>query len=151
MSEQHAPKKYQPNRAMKAAHAVMRALARAGLVPRTVVLTVRGRKSGEPRSIPVTPIEHSGAVWLVSPYGTVAWVHNLRAAGDLTLSRGRTTRRFTAREATPAEAGPVLKRYVAVAPIVLPYFTAGADDPTETFSAEADRHPVFALTAIDAR
>ena len=99
MSEQHAPKTWRPNRAMKAANAVMRVLAGAGLVPRAVVLTVRGRKSGEPHSMPVTPIERGGAVWLVSPYGTVAWVRNLRAAGELTLSRARTIRRFTAREA----------------------------------------------------
>jgi deazaflavin-dependent oxidoreductase (nitroreductase family) len=149
MSDQHAPKTYRPNRAMKAANAVMRVLARAGMVPRAVELTVRGRKSGAPHSLPVTPIERGGAVWLVSPYGIVDWVRNLRVAGDLTLSRGRTSRRFTAREATPEEAGPVLKRYVAVAPLVLPYFSAEADDPVDAFVAEADRHPVFELTAID--
>ena len=81
MSEQHAPKKhapkkrapkkYAPNRAMKAVNAVMRVLAGAGLVPRVVVLTVRGRTSGEPHSTPVTPIGHGGAVWLVAPYGIV--------------------------------------------------------------------------------
>ena len=151
MSEQRAPKTYRPNRAMKAANAAMRVLAGAGLVPRAVVLTVRGRKSGAPHSLPVTPIERGGAVWLVSPYGTVAWVRNLRDAGELTLSRGRTTRRFTAREATPDQAGPELKRYVAVAPLTLPYFSAGADDPIDAFVAEAARHPVFELTAIDGR
>ena len=72
---------------MKAANAVMRVLAGAGLVPRAVVLTVRGRKSGEPRSTPVTPIARGGAVWLVSPYGIVDWVRNVRVAGELTLSR----------------------------------------------------------------
>jgi deazaflavin-dependent oxidoreductase (nitroreductase family) len=143
------PKKYEPNRALRAANAVVRVLARAGLVPKTSVMTVRGRKSGELRSMPVTPIEVGGSVWLVSPYGTVAWVHNVRAAGEVALARGRTSRRFTTREGTPVEAGPVLKRYVAVAPLVLPYFTAKPDDPADVFTAEAARHPVFELTMID--
>ncbi|MGI9822873.1 nitroreductase family deazaflavin-dependent oxidoreductase [Agromyces sp. Marseille-Q5079] len=143
------PKKYEPGRAMKAANSVMRVLARAGLIPKTSVLSVRGRKSGELRSMPVTPIEVGGSVWLVSPYGTVAWVHNVRAAGEVTLARGRTTRRFATREADAVEAGPVLKRYVAVAPLVLPYFTAKPDDPVEAFAAEADRHPVFELAMLD--
>lgn len=149
MGEPHAPRKYRPNRAVKAVNAVMRRLARVGIAPRTVVLTVRGRTSGEPRSTLVTPIGHGGRVWLVAPYGTVGWVRNLRAAGELTLSRGRTTRRFTAREATPDEAGPVLKRYVKVAPLVLPYFAARAHDPVDAFVTEAARHPVFELTVID--
>ncbi len=149
MSGQHAPREYRPNRAVKAVNAVMRVLARAGLAPRTVVLTVRGRMSGELRSTPVTPIGHGGKVWLVAPYGTVAWVRNLREAGELTLSRGRTTRRFSAREAMPDEAGPVLKRYVKVAPLVLPYFSARAHDPVDAFVSEASRHPVFELTAIE--
>ncbi|WP_207670142.1 nitroreductase family deazaflavin-dependent oxidoreductase [Orlajensenia flava] len=143
------PKQYKPSRVMNAANAVMRGLVRIGLVPHVVVLTVRGRTSGEPRSLPVTPIEQGGSIWLVSPYGTVAWVRNVRAAGDITLSRGRTIRRFTTREARPDEVGPVLKRYVAVVPIVLPYFAAGVADPAEAFAAEADRHPVFELTAVD--
>ena len=150
MTEHDDAKTYEPTRAMKAANAVMRVLARAGLVPKTSVLSVRGRKSGELRTLPVTPIEVAGSVWLVSPYGTVEWVRNVRAAGDLTLTRGRTSGRFSAREAVADEAGPVLKRYVAVAPLVLPYFTAKPDDPAEAFAAEAERHPVFELTAIDA-
>ena len=150
MTEHDAAKTYEPTRAMKAANAVMRVLARAGLVPKTSVLSVRGRRSGELRTLPVTPIEVAGSVWLVSPYGTVEWVRNVRAAGDLTLTRGRTSGRLSAREAVADEAGPVLKRYVAVAPLVLPYFTAKPDDPAEAFAAEAERHPVFELTAIDA-
>ena len=149
--KKHAPKKYAPNRAMKAVNAVMRVLAGAGLVPRVVVLTVRGRTSGGPHSTPVTPIGHGGKVWLVAPYGIVGWVQNLRVVGELTLTRGRTTRRFSAREATPEEAGPVLKRYVKIAPLVLPYFSAHAHDPVDAFISEAARHPVFELTAIDQR
>lgn len=145
MTEQRARKTYRHTRAMHAMNRAMTALTRAGLVPNTAVLTVRGRTSGRPRSTPVIAIEQGGAIWLVSPYGEVAWVRNARAAGEVTLSRRRTTRRFAIREAVGDEAGPVLKRYVAVAPIVLPYFGADRDAPVEAFTAEAARHPVFEL------
>lgn len=41
----------------------------------------------------------------------------------------------------PEEAGPVLKRYVAVATATRPYFQADKDAPVEKFVAEVDRHP----------
>jgi deazaflavin-dependent oxidoreductase (nitroreductase family) len=149
MTERRAPKTYHHSPFMHAANIVMTRLTRAGLVPHAATLTVTGRTSGLPRSTPVTAIEHGDAIWLVSPYGTVSWVRNARASGEVTLSKRRTTRRYAIREATPAEAGPVLKRYVAVAPIVLPYFTAQRDDPAETFAAESDRHPVFQLIPLE--
>ncbi|MGR0220078.1 nitroreductase family deazaflavin-dependent oxidoreductase [Agromyces sp. ZXT2-6] len=145
MNEQRVPKTYRHTGIHKAINPVMVVLTRAGLIPGSAVLTARGRTSGQPRSTPVTAIEHGGARWLVAPYGAVSWVRNVRASGELTLTRRRTRRRFAVREAMAEEAGPVLKRYVAVAPIVLPYFVAGRDDPVESFIAEADRHPVFEL------
>ncbi len=42
--------------------------------------TVPGRKSGVPRTTPVALGERDGRRWLVSPYGEVDWVRNLRAA-----------------------------------------------------------------------
>jgi hypothetical protein len=49
------------------------------------------------------------------------------------------------REVTAKEAAPILKRYVAATPIVLPYFDAGKNADVAAFEAEADRHPVFEL------
>lgn len=149
MSEQRVPKTYHHGRVIHLANRAMTALTRAGLVPHAAVLTVAGRTTGLPRSTPVTAIEHGGALWLVSPYGTVSWVRNARASGEVTLTKRRTTRRFAVREASAEEAGPVLKRYVAVAPIVLPYFVATRDASTEAFAAEAGRHPVFRLIPLD--
>src|SRR5688500_19432055 len=40
-------------------------------------LTVRGRKSGEPRTTPVNPLEFEGETYLVAPRGTTQWVRNL--------------------------------------------------------------------------
>ena len=109
------------------------------------LLTTWGSKSGEPRTVPVVPVDVDGRRWLVAPYGAVAWVHNVRATPSVTLRYGRSTGEYTLREAAADEAGPVLKRYVAVAGKTRPQFDAAPDEPAEAFAAEADRHPVFEL------
>jgi deazaflavin-dependent oxidoreductase (nitroreductase family) len=54
------------------------------------LITVRGRKSGEPRTTPVAVIQVKGRRWIWAPWGDVHWVRNLRAAGGGTLTvRGR--------------------------------------------------------------
>jgi len=47
-----------------------------------VLLTVRGRTSGEPRTAPVAVVEIDGHRWIIGAYGDVQWVRNLRAAGE---------------------------------------------------------------------
>jgi deazaflavin-dependent oxidoreductase (nitroreductase family) len=122
----------------------MRLLIRLGLAPRTtVLLTVPGRRSGTPRSTPVTLVEEDGQRWLVAPYGPVEWVHNARAAGQVELSRGRRTETVRVKELAPEAAAPVLKAYVERVPITWPYFDAAPDAPIAAFAAEAPRHPVF--------
>ena len=55
-----------------------------------VLLTVRGRKSGRPRSTPVTIVDNAGRRWVFGVYGEAEWVRNLRAAGRATITtRGR--------------------------------------------------------------
>src|SRR5919198_3462 len=54
----------------------------------TVLLTVRGRRSGLPRSTPVAMAEIGGRRWLISPFGEIDWARNLRAAGHATLTSG---------------------------------------------------------------
>jgi hypothetical protein len=80
----------------------------------------------------------------------VSWVHNARAAGRVSLARRRETRDYIIREVPPDEAGPVLKRYVRIAPATRRYFQATKDSPVEDFVAEAARHPVFELTLVGA-
>jgi deazaflavin-dependent oxidoreductase (nitroreductase family) len=54
------------------------------------LITIRGRKSGLPRTTPVAIIEVSGRRWVWAPWGDVHWVRNLRAAGGATITvRGR--------------------------------------------------------------
>lgn len=123
-------------------------LVRLGLGPaRTYLLTVAGRRSGAPRSTPVTLVVEGGRRWLVSPYGEVAWVRNLRAAGGATLARGGRTEEIVIRELNAEEAAPVLKLYVARVPITRPYFDVKPESGLEAFRAEAPRHPVFAILA----
>jgi deazaflavin-dependent oxidoreductase (nitroreductase family) len=50
------------------------------------LITVRGRKSGLPRTTPVAIIEVSGRRWVWCPWGDVQWVRNLRAAGRATIT-----------------------------------------------------------------
>jgi deazaflavin-dependent oxidoreductase (nitroreductase family) len=55
-----------------------------------VLLTVRGRSSGLPRSAAVAVVEHDGRRWVIGAYGDVQWVRNLRAAGEAEVAvRGR--------------------------------------------------------------
>jgi len=146
---ERSARQYRPGRGRHVENAIMSALVRAGLVPRSYLLTTRGRKTGRPRTNPVVPVEHQGRRWLVAPYGPVSWVQNARAAGRVTLTRGRDTREYGIREADPEEAGPVLQRYVRIATATRRYFLATKDSPVEDFVTEADRHPVFELVTVD--
>src|SRR5438034_11760419 len=104
---------------------LVKSLLRVGLGPRhTYMLTVHGRRTGRPCTTPVTLVEEGGQRWLVAPYGEVAWVRNLRAAGKATISRGGHTKLITVREIAADEAAPVLKMYVTRVPITRQYFDA---------------------------
>jgi deazaflavin-dependent oxidoreductase (nitroreductase family) len=128
----------------RVANVLMRLLLRLGLAPRTtMLLTVPGRRTGTPRSTPVILVEEDGQRWLVAPYGPVAWVHNVRAAGQVELSRGRHSETVRVEELAPEAAAPILKAYVQRVPITRPYFDAAPDAPLTAFVAEAPRHPVF--------
>src|SRR5215212_11719606 len=66
------------------------------------LVTIRGRKSGLPRTTPVAIIEVSGRRWVWAPWGDVQWVRNLRAAGRATIIvRGR-KEEVTATELDPS-------------------------------------------------
>jgi deazaflavin-dependent oxidoreductase (nitroreductase family) len=54
------------------------------------LVTIRGRKSGLPRTTAIAVIEASGRRWVWAPWGDVHWVRNLRVAGRATINvRGR--------------------------------------------------------------
>jgi deazaflavin-dependent oxidoreductase (nitroreductase family) len=67
------------------------------------LVTIRGRKSGLPRTTPVAIIEVSGRRWIWAPWGDVHWVRNLRAAGRATITVSRRTEEVRATELDPTQ------------------------------------------------
>jgi deazaflavin-dependent oxidoreductase (nitroreductase family) len=57
------------------------------------LVTIRGRKSGLPRTTPLAIIEVSGRRWVWAPWGDVQWVRNLREAGRATITTRHKRRR----------------------------------------------------------
>lgn len=113
------------------------------------LLSVRGRRTGRVYTTPVDVMELEGRRWLVAAYGPSSWVRNARAAGEVTLRRGRRSRTYGVIEPDPAEAVPVLRRYLTEVRVVRPYFDASAESPDGALLAELPRHPVLALVATD--
>lgn len=132
---------------------VVRRLLTLGLpMGPNVLVTIRGRKSGELRTFPVAVLETDGRTLLFSSFGEVNWVRNLRAAGELKLRRGRRDRAMTAVELTPEEAAPLLEAAVLPA-ISMPVFGSmlkswygvDRDSTREDYLAAARLHPGFEL------
>ena len=67
------------------------------------LITIRGRKSGLPRTTPVAIIKVSGRRWIWAPWGEVQWVRNLRAAGRATIIVRRRKEEVTATELDPTQ------------------------------------------------
>lgn len=102
-----------PNRFDRAFNRLVASLTRHGVsIAGSRVLTVRGRRSGEPRSTVVNVLDVDGARYLVAPRGEAHWVRNLRAAGTATLRVGRRTEDVTAVELDDVEKLPVLRAYL---------------------------------------
>lgn len=117
-----------------------------GSAPRSYyLLTVVGRVSGKPHSVPVALVEEKDHRWLVAPYGEVDWVKNARVSNFVRLSRGNQDEDFRICQKPPDSAAPILKKYLKKYPITRSYFNARADSPTEEFIEEARNKPVFDL------
>src|SRR5205085_1920406 len=75
------------------------------------LLTVRGRKSGKPIETPIAIFFQEGKRYLITPYGVVNWVRNLRAAGgEATITRSRRAEKIHAIELPPEEAAPIFRQ-----------------------------------------
>ena len=72
-----------------------------------VLLTVRGRKFGQPYTTPVGLFEVAGKRYLFSTFGEVNWVQNLRANGEAMITRGRHQETLTAVELSVEAAAPI--------------------------------------------
>jgi len=109
------------------------------------LLTVRGRKSGQPRTVALAIIERNGKRYVGSPYGIVDWVRNLRAAGEAVLTRGRRSETVNARELPKGETAPLLREEIKDGNPFIHYYGVTADSSLEEFERAAVTHPVFVL------
>jgi deazaflavin-dependent oxidoreductase (nitroreductase family) len=124
------------------------ALTRSGLsVWGSRVLEVRGRKSGQWRSVPVNLLRHEGAEYLVAPRGHTQWVKNLRASREGRLRAGRHTQPFTAVELADEDKPPLLRAYLKKWKLEVGVFFGGVgpDSPEQELQRIAPDHPVFRL------
>jgi deazaflavin-dependent oxidoreductase (nitroreductase family) len=144
-----------PPRWLKPLNKVFMVLLRLGVpisrVERPVVLTVPGRKTGKPRSTPVTPMDVDGTRYVVNGYPGSDWVDNVRAAGKATLTHGRAVEQVRMVELSADEARPVLREFPALVPTGVELMkriglmTDGTADEAEEL---AGRCAVFRLDSV---
>jgi hypothetical protein len=138
-----------PNRVATVLNRAWAIIGRAGLWPnRLAALEVRGRRSGRMLSVPVMLAEYRGERYLVSMLGERAsWVSNVREAhGHAVLRHGRAETVHL--EEVPAhDRGPILKRYLEVAPGARAHIPVDRRAPEEEFQLIAAQYPVFRVRA----
>src|SRR6476659_1845142 len=78
-------------------------------------LTVAGRATGQPHSVPVIPVELDGTTYVVGARGETEWVRNLRKAGTCELSLKGHGGRYAAAEVPVADRSAVITKYREVA------------------------------------
>ncbi len=143
-------KAYRVNPGTKAVNQLFRRLTELGLgASYRHILTVRGRKTGILRSTPVDVMDVDGRRWLVAGYGPVNWVENARAAGEVTLRRGRSSKRYAVADADAKDAVPVLRQYMSEVRVTRNYFDANPKSSDDAIAAELARHPLLALSELD--
>ena len=143
-------RKFNVNTSRRVADTVTKAFLSLHLAPKGYyLLTTIGRKSGMPRTNPITLVEEGGHRWLVSPYGNVSWVYNVKASGWVTLTRNGKSETVAVRECSAVQAAPILRKYVINVAITRPYFDVGVNSSEEAYVAEAPKHPVFEIIRLD--
>jgi deazaflavin-dependent oxidoreductase (nitroreductase family) len=149
---------------------LIRRAIRRGIAGPNVLLTVRGRRSGRPRTTPVAMLELGDAQYLQASFGEVNWVRNLRASGEARVARGHWSETCRATELPPETAGRLMRTALAsfhrsrlvgaiLGPTIRPpvavlyRYRLRIDDTPEEYVAEARCHPLFELhpkAAVDA-
>ncbi|OBH21291.1 MULTISPECIES: nitroreductase/quinone reductase family protein [unclassified Mycobacterium] len=136
-----------PPRYLKPMNKVMMAVQRLGIpTGPAMVLTVPGRKSGRPRSTPMTPFEFEGDMYVVAGYPGADWAANARAAGTGVLSRGLRSQEVRIVELSAGEARPVLREFPAKVPVGVAFAKRSGmvrDGTADEFEALAGRLAVF--------
>jgi deazaflavin-dependent oxidoreductase (nitroreductase family) len=135
---------------------IIRGLSRLGLSMGPVrVLTVAGRRSGAPRSTPVSPLTLDGRRYVVAGLPDSDWARNVRAAGRGELAAGRRRTAVTLTEVMePEQRRAVMRAFPTEVPGGVMFFVrlglVTKADPDE-FAAAADRVAVFQIDAPTTR
>ena len=136
-----------PPRYLKPMNKFMMAVQRLGIpTGPAMVLTVSGRKSGQPRRTPMTPFHFQGGLYVVAGYPGADWAANARAAGVGMLSRGRRSRPVRIVELSANEARPVLRAFPTDLPVGVAFAKRSGmvhDGTADEFEALAGRLAVF--------
>lgn len=103
----------------------------------TAALIVPRRRTGEPQRLPVIPVEHGGARYVVSTRGESDWVRNVRAAGGCEVHRKGRAEQYRAVEVPVEEREPIIEAYRAKAGKTVEAYWKKLPDPED--------HPVFRL------
>ena len=121
--------------------------------PRMALLTIRGRKTGRDRTVPIGVFDRDGRKYIVGAFGEVNWVRNLRAAGAGTITQGKRKARYAAEQVHGEEAALVLRDCLAAylpsplaGPMLRQRIAVNAEAPLDVLALEARRTPVFRLT-----
>ena len=133
--------------------AVVRWLTAHGIsVMGSRVLVVRGRTTGEPRSVPVNLLHLDGERYLVAPRGNTQWVRNVRAAGTAQLRLGSRSEEVRLTEVPVADRVPVLRVSLKRWGWEVGRFVEGlsARSTDAEVAAVAPGMPVFRVTASGA-
>jgi hypothetical protein len=131
---------------LKLANPLIVALQRRGVVIGTMrLLSVPGRKSGQLRTTPVSPLVVEGERYIVAGFEDADWVKNARVAGWSTLARGRDKERVNLVELPLQERVPVLREFPRKIPNGVQFFRQlyGISGTPEEFETLAPRCPVF--------
>lgn len=174
-ADHHPPVRHDPRQGiggwlLRKVNPLVRRMVVAGLPTGApnILLTVAGRRTGKPRTVPVGMVMLDGRMFVQASYGEGGWVRNLRAAGEATVTdRGRRLS-VQAVELSPEEGGAVLQRLLRPyrrsrllramfgtdfrPPIgVLWRYHLRVDETLDEYVAEARRHPLFELRPVTPR
>jgi deazaflavin-dependent oxidoreductase (nitroreductase family) len=125
--------------------------AAQGLMPgKTVQVEVRGRRSGETRTMVINWVEYEGQRYFVSTRGESEWVRNVRAAGGEVTIQRRGQKRARLEELAAGERAPIIKKYLGEnAMVTRRQFGLDPKAELSEFEAIAQDHPVFRIEMVD--
>lgn len=112
------------------------------------MLTVTGRKSGKPGTTPVSPMTVDGKQYVIAGFPRADWAENVRAAREVTLTRGRNSERVRMVELAVHQSGPLLRAWPTEVPASIGFMKRAGlvkDGRPEEFEALAGRCAVFRI------